>query len=89
MKCYCKFNDIDVNAMTLLVNEWIETSAAKSGDQVLYQSKSFKVVSTDFSMERFKKRFRATYSYILIGEKGEQRLKDLEYPLRKLGYGKE
>lgn len=87
--CYCLFYDIDKNAMKLLKNEWLETIAAKSGDKVEYQNRIYKVVSTDFNAERLKRSFKVTYSYILIGKEGQVRLSDIEYPLRKMGYGDE
>lgn len=89
MECYCAFNDIDPNAMRFLKNEWVEATAAGTGDAVEYQGMIYKVMSTDFSMERFRKKFRVAYSYILIGKKGEIKLRDLEYPLRKKGFGDE
>lgn len=75
--------------MRVLKNDWVMATAAKSGDKVEYQNGIYKVVSTDFSAERLKRSFRVTYSYVLIGKEGQIRLKDLEYPLRKMGYGDE
>ena len=84
IKCFCTFNKIDSNSMELIKNEVLHEEAAKTGDKVIYKDEIYDVISTDFSIERLKKQFNVSYSYILKVNSRVVKLFDLEYPLRKM-----
>ena len=82
--CYAKAKKMDPRSLELVRQAVLLDGAALTGDEVEYGGKKLKVLATDCTEERIRRKYELKFNYVLKCQGTVFHLKNLETPLRKV-----
>jgi hypothetical protein len=84
LSCYAKAKKMDPRSLDLVRQAVLLDGAALTGDEVEYGGKKLKVLATDCTEERIRRKYELKFNYVLKCQGTVFHLKNLETPLIKI-----